>query len=77
VSQPPRDDQVLQQKLREDARAVFLQRRGSELMDNEELTKLWTILEEKHTPPDLGTDEQVNKGHWLPLSDALCVPCSR
>lgn len=23
------------------------------------LQKLWTILEEKHTPPDLGNDEQV------------------
>jgi serine/threonine-protein phosphatase 2A regulatory subunit B'' len=76
VSQPPRDDQVLQQKLREDARAVFLQRRGSELMDNEELTKLWTILEEKHTPPDLGTDEQmISYTAFLDIKDQVSDKC--
>ncbi|CAI8029176.1 Serine/threonine-protein phosphatase 2A regulatory subunit B'' subunit gamma [Geodia barretti] len=73
---PPRDDQVLQQKLREDARAVFLQRRGSELMDNEELTKLWSILEEKHTPPDLGTDEQmISYTAFLNIKDQVSDKC--
>ena len=80
-------------------RAVFLQRRSSELMDNEELTvrapslppsyssllpatcditslsqKLWSTLEEQHTPPDLGNDEQVV--NWLSFGrcwSSLCV----
>ncbi|XP_065842147.1 serine/threonine-protein phosphatase 2A regulatory subunit B'' subunit gamma-like [Oscarella lobularis] len=43
---PPRDDQILHQKLREEARAAFLQRKSAQLLDNEELQALWTVLEE-------------------------------
>ena len=32
-------------KLREEARAVFLQRKSRELVDNDELQKLWFLLE--------------------------------
>lgn len=39
-------------------RAAFLQRKSAELMDNDDLQKLWGLLEDKHTPP-LGGDEQV------------------
>jgi hypothetical protein len=35
--QLPRDDDILSQKLREEARAVFLQRRGRQLLNNNEL----------------------------------------
>lgn len=35
--QLPADDEVLLQKLREESRAVFLQRKSRELLDNEEL----------------------------------------
>lgn len=35
--QLPSEDEVLQQKLREESRAVFLQRKSRELLDNEEL----------------------------------------
>lgn len=37
VAQLPADDEVLLQKLREESRAVFLQRKSRELLDNEEL----------------------------------------
>ncbi|KFP48714.1 Serine/threonine-protein phosphatase 2A regulatory subunit B'' subunit gamma, partial [Cathartes aura] len=33
----PAEDEVLLQKLREESRAVFLQRKSRELLDNEEL----------------------------------------
>ena len=36
-------------KLREEARAVFLQRKSRELIDNDELQKLWFTLEEHRT----------------------------
>lgn len=35
--QLPAEDEVLLQKLREESRAVFLQRKSRELLDNEEL----------------------------------------
>ena len=47
---PPEDD-VLRQKLREEARAEFLQRRSKALLDNEELKRLWTLLDSNATPP--------------------------
>uniref|UniRef100_A0A2K5P8S4 Serine/threonine-protein phosphatase 2A regulatory subunit B'' subunit gamma n=1 Tax=Cebus imitator TaxID=2715852 RepID=A0A2K5P8S4_CEBIM len=37
----PAKDEVLLQKLREESRAVFLQRKSRELLDNEELQNLW------------------------------------
>jgi serine/threonine-protein phosphatase 2A regulatory subunit B'' len=45
---PPEED-VLQQKLREEARAEFLQRRSRALLDNEELKRLWTLLDSNAT----------------------------
>ena len=41
----PADDDLLGQKLREEARAEFLQRRSRALLDNEELKRLWTLLD--------------------------------
>ena len=46
---PPEED-VLRQKLREEARAEFLQRRSKALLDNEELKRLWTLLDSNATP---------------------------
>lgn len=40
----PRDDEVLQQKLREEARAQFLQRRSKLLLDNAELKVINDVL---------------------------------
>lgn len=37
VLQLPAEDELLLQKLREESRAVFLQRKSRELLDNEEL----------------------------------------
>ena len=37
-----------------------MQRRSAEMMDNEELQNLWSLLEDKNTPPlDTKTEEQV------------------
>lgn len=47
----PPDDNILQQKLREESRARFLQRRSAELLDNDELERLWQILDENRSPP--------------------------
>lgn len=42
--QLPAEDEVLLQKLREESRAVFLQRKSRELLDNEELQVKHTNL---------------------------------
>ena len=42
--QLPAEDEVLLQKLREESRAVFLQRKSRELLDNEELQVLTQSL---------------------------------
>jgi hypothetical protein len=41
----PSEDNPLAQKLREEARAEFLQRRSRALLDNEELKTLWGLLD--------------------------------
>ena len=41
----PGDDDILQQKLREEARAQFLQRRSKLLLDNAELKEFWVVLD--------------------------------
>lgn len=44
VLQLPAEDEVLLQKLREESRAVFLQRKSRELLDNEELQVINLIV---------------------------------
>ena len=48
----PPEDNDLKQKLREEARAQFLQRRSKSLLDNEELKKLYSTLESHSVAPD-------------------------
>ncbi|XP_033208559.1 serine/threonine-protein phosphatase 2A regulatory subunit B'' subunit gamma-like isoform X2 [Belonocnema kinseyi] len=47
----PKDDEILPQKLREETRALFLQRRSRQLLDNNELKALWVLLDKHHSPP--------------------------
>ncbi|RVE57006.1 hypothetical protein OJAV_G00211750 [Oryzias javanicus] len=56
----PAEDEVLRQKLREESRAVFLQRKSRELLDNEELQNLWFLLEKHQVPPFYGEEAMVN-----------------
>lgn len=43
--QLPAEDELLLQKLREESRAVFLQRKSRELLDNEELQVSFSALQ--------------------------------
>ncbi|CAL8102838.1 unnamed protein product [Calicophoron daubneyi] len=47
----PQDDEILPQKLREEARAVLLERKSHELLENDELQAFWFLLEKHHSPP--------------------------
>ncbi|XP_026728131.1 serine/threonine-protein phosphatase 2A regulatory subunit B'' subunit gamma-like [Trichoplusia ni] len=44
----PRPDDMLAQKLREETRAQFLQKKSKELLDNSELKHLWSLLEKSN-----------------------------
>ncbi|KAH3852333.1 serine/threonine-protein phosphatase 2A regulatory subunit B'' subunit gamma-like [Dreissena polymorpha] len=56
----PSEEEPLLLKLREESRAVFLQRRSRELLDNDELQRLWFLLDQFHTPPVVGDDQMIN-----------------
>lgn len=56
----PSEEEPLLLKLREESRAVFLQRRSRELLDNDELQRLWFLLDQFHTPPLVGEDQMIN-----------------
>lgn len=45
----PREDELLKQKLREETRSNFLQRRSRQLLDNNELKALWMLLDQHQT----------------------------
>ncbi|CAL1536952.1 unnamed protein product [Lymnaea stagnalis] len=74
-SKLPSEDQPLLLKLREESRALFLQRRSRELLDNDELQKLWFLLDKHHTHP-LNVDEQmINYEDFLKVQDEAGPKC--
>ncbi|XP_015592410.1 serine/threonine-protein phosphatase 2A regulatory subunit B'' subunit gamma isoform X3 [Cephus cinctus] len=56
----PKEDEILPQKLREETRALFLQRRSRQLLDNNELKALWVLLDKHHSPPLSGDEQLIN-----------------
>ncbi|KAK5648710.1 hypothetical protein RI129_003602 [Pyrocoelia pectoralis] len=48
----PQENDILQQKLREETRSSFLQRRSHNLLDNNELKALWMLLDHYQTSPN-------------------------
>lgn len=56
-------------------RAVFLQRRSRELLDNEELQNLWYLLDKHHTPPLVGEDQMINYEDFLKVAAASGTKC--
>lgn len=73
----PKDDEFLLQKLREEARAVFLQRRSKDLLDNEELQNLWVTLDKHHTPPLFRNEQMINYEDFLKVADECPAKCKQ
>ncbi|KAF4520477.1 hypothetical protein B566_EDAN004728 [Ephemera danica] len=71
----PKDDAVLTQKLREESRAMFLQRRSRQLLDNNELKALWVLLDKNHTPPLSGEEQMINYKDFLKVSNLAGPKC--
>lgn len=71
----PSEDEPLLQKLREESRAVFLQRRSRELLDNDDLQALWTQLDKHQTPPVLADEQMINYEDFLKVGAESCAKC--
>lgn len=61
----------LQQKLREEARAVFLERKNKDLLDNDDLKKLWVLLENSLTPPFKSDEHMIDYADFKKLGRKL------
>ncbi|EDV23688.1 uncharacterized protein TRIADDRAFT_57146 [Trichoplax adhaerens] len=72
----PDEDDVVMQKLREESRALLLQRKSQELLDNNELQGLWYILDKYHTLSSNGEDKMISYEDFMKVS-AECGPKCR
>ncbi|CAJ0928319.1 unnamed protein product [Ranitomeya imitator] len=73
----PAEDEVLQQKLREESRAVFLQRKSRELLDNEELQNLWFLLDKHQSPPMIGEEAMINYSNFQIVGEKAGPKCKK
>ncbi|XP_051724050.1 serine/threonine-protein phosphatase 2A regulatory subunit B'' subunit gamma [Ctenopharyngodon idella] len=71
----PAEDEVLLQKLREESRAVFLQRKSRELLDNEELQNLWFLLDKHQVPPTTGDEAMISYESFLKVGEQAGAKC--
>ncbi|XP_014484205.1 PREDICTED: serine/threonine-protein phosphatase 2A regulatory subunit B'' subunit gamma-like isoform X2 [Dinoponera quadriceps] len=72
----PKEDEVLPQKLREETRALFLQRRSRQLLDNNELKALWVLLDKHHSPPLSGDEQLINYEDFKKVGKLAGAKCS-
>lgn len=61
----PKSGENVPQKLREEARTLFLQKRSTELLDNTELKALWGLLEKNYTPPLVNAEQFISYDDYL------------
>ncbi|KAJ0063216.1 hypothetical protein NL108_013835, partial [Boleophthalmus pectinirostris] len=73
----PAEDEILLQKLREESRAVFLQRKSRELLDNEELQNLWFLLDKHQVPPITGEEAMISYEAYLQVGEKAGPKCKK
>lgn len=56
----PKETDALAQKLREDSRALFLQKRSEEQLEHNELNELWNLLEKTQNPAAYSDEHFIN-----------------
>lgn len=56
----PEENGSLAQKLREEARSKFLQNKSKQLLDNNELHHVWTLLEQHHSSPTVEGEKWIS-----------------
>ncbi|CAG9570662.1 unnamed protein product [Danaus chrysippus] len=55
----PNSDDILAQKLREETRSQFLQKKSKELLDNSELKHLWSLLKKSNGSYSMANNEEL------------------
>ncbi|CAG0883280.1 unnamed protein product [Darwinula stevensoni] len=73
----PAEDELLQQKLREESRALFLQERSRKLLDNDDIKDLWLLLDKHHTPPDTGDEQMIQYGDYKKVAEKCNPKCKQ
>jgi serine/threonine-protein phosphatase 2A regulatory subunit B'' len=73
-TQLPKEDDLIQQRLREEARAIFLQKKNKELLSNEELDTLKNLLEENYTEP-AGDDIMIDYKNFRKVGSLVGEKC--
>lgn len=61
----PKSTDRLAQKIREEARTLFLQKRSKELLDNAELKMLWNLLQKNFTSPAINNEQFISYDDYL------------
>ncbi|GIY44280.1 hypothetical protein CEXT_737011 [Caerostris extrusa] len=70
----PYEEGSLRQKLREEARAVFIERKNKELLDNEDLKELWMLLEKKNlSPPLMKEDHMISYSDFRKVAEKVII----
>lgn len=72
----PKEDDLLQQRLREEARALFLQKKNKELLSNDELESLRTLLEQNITRPMVGDDIMIDYKNFRKVGRLVGAKCN-
>ncbi|XP_037049897.1 serine/threonine-protein phosphatase 2A regulatory subunit B'' subunit gamma-like [Bradysia coprophila] len=73
----PKNGENVPQKLREEARTLFLQKRSTELLDNTELKALWGLLEKNFTPPLVNAEQFISYDDYLNVIRIAGDKCKR
>ncbi|XP_054262977.1 serine/threonine-protein phosphatase 2A regulatory subunit B'' subunit gamma-like isoform X1 [Macrosteles quadrilineatus] len=71
----PKEEELLPHKLREDARAMFLQMRTRQLPDNNELKALWILLDKHHSPPPSNEEQMINYENFCKVAKLVGQKC--
>jgi len=71
----PGEEDALQQKLREEARAQFLQRRSKLLLDNAELKELWVVLDTHTSGLPVGEEQMMDWDQFCKVRELVSSKC--
>ncbi len=71
----PSDDELLRQKLREEARATFLQRRSRNLVDHDELKELWILLDRFSQGSSTSDRRKINYRDFKTVAEMYKAKC--
>ncbi|XP_077477722.1 serine/threonine-protein phosphatase 2A regulatory subunit B'' subunit gamma [Stigmatopora argus] len=73
----PANEEILLNKLREESRVMFLQRKSRELLDHEELQNLWFLLEKHQVPPVNLEEAMISYEAYLQVGELAGPKCSK